>query len=197
MVPMAASLIAPMIFSLIQTLASSLINAINGKGQEGGFLPLLALPLIIKAMSQGLEEDIITWVNIFSPAHPLSNIEITKYLNYEPRFNGVFSRDKLPRIKDEAYVIIPNHKQSKLAHQISLFIDRNTAVYFDSFGIEYTPQEVLRKIKDNSTTHNIFRIQDDDSFMCRFYCIAFIECMSAGKTLLVIPKYFLLMTIKK
>ena len=33
-------------------------------------------------------------------------------------------------------------------------------------------------------THNIFRIQDDDSIMCGCYCIAFIEYMLAGKTLL-------------
>ena len=30
-----------------------------------------------------------------------------------------------------------------------LFIDKNIAIYFDSFGIEYIPQEVLNKIKDN------------------------------------------------
>ena len=51
----------------------------------------------------------------------------------------------------------------------------------DSFGIKYVPQE---KIKYKSITHNIFRIQDDDSLMCGFYCIAFIEYMIAGKTLL-------------
>ena len=39
------------------------------------------------------------------PLHPLSNIAITSYLNDEPRFNGVFSRDNLPRIKGGAYVI--------------------------------------------------------------------------------------------
>ena len=32
--------------------------------------------------------------------------------------------------------------------------------------------------------HNIFRIQDDDSIMYRVYCIAFIENMLTGKTLL-------------
>ena len=32
------------------------------------------------------------------------NIEIPKYFNYEPRFNGGFSRDNLPRIKDGVYV---------------------------------------------------------------------------------------------
>ena len=38
------------------------------------------------------------------PLHPLSNIEITKCFNYEPRFNGVSSRNNLPRIKVGAYV---------------------------------------------------------------------------------------------
>ena len=65
-----------------------------------------------------------------------------------------------------------------------MFIDKNTAVYFDSFGIEYIPQEVLNKIKDKSITHNIFRIQDNESIMCGFYCIAFIEYMLSGKTFL-------------
>ena len=35
----------------------------------------------------------------------LNNIEITNYFNYEPRFNCVFSRNNLPKIKDGAYVI--------------------------------------------------------------------------------------------
>ena len=57
-------------------------------------------------------------------------------------------------------------------------------VYFDSFGIEYIPQEVLNKIRDESIVHNIFRIQDNESVMCGFYCIVFIECMVGGNTLL-------------
>ena len=115
--------------------------------------------------------------------YPLNNIEITNYFNYEPRFNGVFSRNNLPRIKDGAYVINLDDKNSKGTHWVSLFINKNTAVYFDSFEIEYIPQEVLNKIKDKSITHNIFRIQDNESIMCGFYCIAFIEYMLARKTL--------------
>ena len=53
-----------------------------------------------------------------------------------------------------------------------------------SFGIE-----VLKKIKDKSITHNIFRIQDNESIMCGFYCIAFIEYMVAGKSLLDYTNY--------
>ena len=59
MAPMAASLISPMASLLIQPATSSMINSINGKtamrarkGDEGGFLPLLALPLMIRSMSR-------------------------------------------------------------------------------------------------------------------------------------------------
>ena len=75
-------------------------------------------------------------------------------------------------------------KKSKVTLWFSLFIDRNLAVYFDSFGIEYIPQEVLKKIKDKSIIHHIFITQNNESIMCRFYCIAFIEHMFSGKTLL-------------
>ena len=60
----------------------------------------------------------------------------------------------------------------------------NTAVYFVSFGIEYIPQEVSNKIRDESINHNIFRTQDNESIMCGFDCVAFIEYKLAGKTLL-------------
>ena len=49
-------------------------------------------------------------------------------------------------------------KQCKGTHCASLFIVRNKAVYFDSFGIENIPQELLNKIKAKFITCNIFRI---------------------------------------
>ena len=69
----------------------------------------------------------------------------------------------------------PLRKKSKRNHCVSLFIDKNNAIYFDSFGIEYFPQEVLKKNKEKIGTHNIFRIQDGDSINFGFSCIAFIE----------------------
>ena len=69
----------------------------------------------------------------------------------------------------------------KKTHWVSLFINKNITVYFDSFGIEYIPQEVLNEIRDKSITHNMVRIQDDKSIMCRFYWIGFIEYMLARK----------------
>ena len=34
------------------------------------------------------------------PLHSLSNIKTTNYFNYEPRFDDVFSRNNLRRLKD-------------------------------------------------------------------------------------------------
>ena len=76
----------------------------------------------------------------------MNNVEITNYFKYEVRINGVFSRNNLPRIKDWAYVINLDDRNSKGTHWVSLFIDKNIAIYFDSFGIEYIPQEVLNQL---------------------------------------------------
>ena len=75
-------------------------------------------------------------------------------------------------------------KKGELTHWVALFIDRNSDLYFDSFGMEYIPQGALNKIKDKSITPNIFRMQADDSIMWGFYCITLIEYTIAGKTLL-------------
>ena len=82
------------------------------------------------------------------------------------------------------YIINLDDESCKGTHFVALFIDRNFAGYFDSFGIEYIPQEILNKIKDKSIIHNIFRMQNNESIVCGFYCVAFIEYMLAGKTLL-------------
>ena len=43
-------------------------------------------------------------------------------------------------MKDGTYVINFNDKIIKGTHWVSLFIDKKTALYFDSSGIEYIPQ---------------------------------------------------------
>ena len=72
-----------------------------------------------------------------------------------------------------------------------------TEIQLYTFRIEYTPQEVLNKIRDKSITHNIFRIEDDDSIICEFYCIAFIEYMLAEKILLDYTNIFSTKDYKK
>ena len=56
------------------------------------------------------------------PPHPLTNFEIHKYHKNEPRFNGVFSRNKLfKKIKDGTYIINLDEYANVSTHWIALF----------------------------------------------------------------------------
>ena len=132
-------MLAPLAASLVQPVIFLVVKGISGRGVRRagrGYIDKKKLVLL----------------------HPLNNIEITNCFNNEPRFNGAFSRNNLRKTKNGAYVINIDDKNSEGTHWVSLFIDKNIAIYFDSFGIKYIPKEVLNKIKDKSFTHNIFRI---------------------------------------
>ena len=73
------------------------------------------------------------------PPHPLTNFEIQNYYQNEPRFNDVYSRDNLPKKKDEAYIINLDEYADVGTHGIALFCNRIEIVYFDSFGVEHVP----------------------------------------------------------
>ena len=118
------------------------------------------------------------------PPHPLPNFEIQRYYQNEPRFYGVFSRNNLPlKIKYAAYVIKLDEFADVDTHWIALFCNRNEIVYFDSFGVEHVPEEIKEFIGNKNIKANIFRVQANDSVMCGYFCIGFIDFMLAGKKL--------------
>ena len=123
-------------------------------------------------------------MGFFKPPHPLTNFEIQKCYKNEPRFNGVFSRNNLPKkIKDGAYVINLDEYADVGTHLIALFCNRNEIVYFDSFDVEHVPEEIKEFIGNKNTKANIFRAQANDSVMCGYFCSGFIDFMLAGKKL--------------
>ena len=120
------------------------------------------------------------------PPHPLTNFEIQKYYKNEPRFNGVFSRNNLPKkIKDGAYIINLDEHANVGTHWIALFCKKNEIVYFDSFGVEYIPEEIKEFIEkflgNKNTKTNIFRLQEDNWILSEYFCVGFIDFMLAGK----------------
>ena len=108
------------------------------------------------------------------PPHPLINFEIQKYYQNEPRFNGVYSRNNLPKqIKDGAYVINLDEHKDTGTHWIALFCNRNEIVYFDSFGVEHVPEEIKEFVRNKNIKANIFRVQENDPEICGYFCIRF------------------------
>ena len=67
------------------------------------------------------------------PSYPLTNFEIQKYYQHEPRFDGVYSRNNFPeKIKDGTYLINLDEYAEVGTHWISLFCKRSETVYLDS-----------------------------------------------------------------
>ena len=61
---------------------------------------------------------------------------------------------------------------------------KDEVIYFDSFGVEHIPKEIKEFIGNKNIKANIYRVQANDSVMCGYFCIGFIDFMLAGKTLI-------------
>ena len=106
-----------------------------------------------------------------------------KYYQNEPRFNGVYSRDSLPKIKDGTYVININEYSDIRTHWIALYVRNNNVTYFDIFGVEHITKEIKTFSNNKNIKTNIFRIQAHNSVTCGYFCIGFVNFVLAGKTL--------------
>ena len=62
------------------------------------------------------------------PPHPLINLEMQKYYQNDPRFNEVYSRDNLPKIKDGANVINLDEYSDIETHSIALHALNNNGI---------------------------------------------------------------------
>ena len=173
---------------LLGTLGASLLgNLLTGKvimrAGEGNVVSRAKGDRIVRA-GEGSKKS---QLNLLLPFHPLTNIEISEYYSNEPRFNGVYSRDNLPKItKKGACVINLDEYENTGTHWIDLFVKTNEVIYFDSFGIGHIPKEINKFIGSNNKKKkaNIFRIQAYDSIMCGYFCIEFINYILKCETLL-------------
>ena len=125
--------------------------------------------------------------------HSLTKFEIQAYYQNEPRFNWVFSRDNLPNtirshelgsaVKNGAYVINLDEYRDIGTHWVALYVNNKTVTYFDSFGVDHIPKEIIKFIGNKNIITNIYRIQAYDSVMCGYFCIGFINFMFNGNNL--------------
>ena len=83
------------------------------------------------------------------PPHPLTNFETEKCYQNEPKFkkfficiqkiNDIYSRNKLRKIKDGAYVIKRDEYKST---RIAFYVNGNNIMHFDSSRVQHTPKKI-------------------------------------------------------
>ena len=97
----------------------------------------------------------------------------------------MYSRDNLPEtIKDVAYVIIFYKYADFGTHWITLYNSNTEIIYFNSFGVENAPKEIQKIFGHKNIKIDIFRVQENNSIMFRYFWIGFIDFTLAGKTLI-------------
>ena len=60
--------------------------------------------------------------------HSLTNFEIQKYYQNEPKFNGVYSKNNLPKIKYWAYAINLHKFKTTGTHWKALYVNGNNII---------------------------------------------------------------------
>ena len=91
--------------------------------------------------------------------HPITNFEIQKYYQNEPKFDDVYAINNLPKQRMDVC-----HKFSIGPHSIALYVNVNNkrasydAIYFDIFGVENIPKQIEKFIGNKNIIKNIHRI---------------------------------------
>ena len=106
-----------------------------------------------------------------------------KYYEYEPKFNGVYSRNNLSKIKGGAYIINLDEYESIGTHWIALYANAKNLTYFDSFEVEHIPKENQKFVGNKNVVTKLYRVQACDSIKCAYFCIGFIDFMLKNRSL--------------
>ena len=89
-------------------------------------------------------------------------------------------------MKIGGYVINLDEYEDAGTHWIALYFKNEKVVYFDGFGVEHVPKEIIKFIKNKGIIANIFRLQAYYSIMCGYFCFKFIDYMFDDKTLILL-----------
>ena len=106
--------------------------------------------------------------------YPPSNIFINNLVKNEKYFSGVYSKDPIPLIENNKYLIFnPENSDQSGSHWVELCRKNNDIFVFDSFGIGYVPNNLYEIYKNYNIITNIYRIQDINSNLCGMFCVMF------------------------
>ena len=72
----------------------------------------------------------------------MTNFEIQNCYQNEPKFNPVYSRNNLSKIKGATYVRNLDEYESIGSHWVVVYANDNNKTYFDSFEVKHIPKEI-------------------------------------------------------
>jgi hypothetical protein len=114
----------------------------------------------------------------------LTNFDLEKIAkNYDVELIGIYSKNELDNLQIENGNYIINLDDDIGSHWCGLFVSKNDAMYFDSFGC-VPPQNVIDFVKQRKNIklgYNNSIIQDLESEKCGFFCIAFLLFLNRSK----------------
>ena len=93
----------------------------------------------------------------------------------------VFFQEIICLKKNKGWIINLDEYADVVIHWIALFCNKSEIVYFDSFGAEHVHEEIKEFFGNKNIKANILRIQVNNSVMCGYFSIGFIDFMLAGR----------------
>ena len=99
------------------------------KEQKGRFLPMLLGTSVASLLGNALKGKGVIRAGETFNALLLTNFEIQKYYQNEPKFNGVYSRNNLSKMKDGAYIINLDEYESIGTHRIVLHVNAKNVIF--------------------------------------------------------------------
>jgi len=124
-------------------------------------------------------------------SNEISNI-IKNDLKTQNQFLGCFSRDNIPELKNNTFIIIntdPKHKPGE--HWIVLYKNKeNIFEFFDSLGRSPNEYKFKKFPRYKYVIHNLNVIQNPLQNTCGYFCLYYIFFKSRGYDIFEIVEHF-------
>ena len=85
--------------------------------------------------------------------------------------------------KKVAYLLNFDEYADEETHWINLFLTVIKVYYFDTFGVERIPEDIKKFIGNKNIKGNIFRVESNNSIMCGYFCVGFIDSILTNEKL--------------
>jgi hypothetical protein len=113
----------------------------------------------------------------------MNTLEINNKLKHFKNFNGVFPRDKLPKLKNGTIIVNTDKSSEPGEHWVAITINKKEpSEYFDSFGLPPLHHELTEYLNKGEFgwVYNTVTLQSINSATCGNYCVLYATLRCRG-----------------